>query len=73
MYIGNLRRDEMAIYKEYGKYTLYCDRCDKKFTGCDSFQDAVDLKRIEGWKSIKEDGIWRDLCRECRYSPKEAH
>lgn len=58
----------MAIEREYGKYALECDFCsdcaDEKF---DSFQDALDYQKENGWKSIPcGGGIWQNQCPGCQ-------
>ena len=54
------------ITKEYGDYILSCDICggpaDKKF---DTFSEAVDYKKPNGWKVRKVNGEWKDTCPEC--------
>lgn len=66
------------IEKEYGKFILYCDICGEaagKNRGFDSFYDAVDYKKRNGWSSEKkpigEGGKgyrmeWFDICPECQ-------
>lgn len=39
----------MAIEKEYGKYVPVCDGCLDTLDGCDSFEDAVQLCKDNGW------------------------
>lgn len=54
------------IDKTHGVYELECDVCgespDETF---DDFEDAVNFKREQGWKSRKIDGEWCDLCPGC--------
>ena len=60
-------RGNNMIDKYHGNYRLICDICeeqaDKEF---DSFDDAVDYKRNNGWKSQKKYGEWQDVCPECQ-------
>lgn len=55
------------IDKNNGQYTLTCDLCGeeapKKF---DDFNDAVQYKKDEGWKSQKHKGEWEDVCPDCQ-------
>ena len=56
----------MAIEKEEGKFILYCDVCgetaDMSFA---EFQDAVNYKKENGWRSKPEKWGWIDICPEC--------
>lgn len=56
----------MAIEKEEGKFILYCDVCgetaDRPFA---EFQDAVNHKKENGWRSRLEKDGWVDICPEC--------
>jgi hypothetical protein len=55
------------IYKEMGYYFLYCDVCGEEESGMfDSFYDAVEYKKINGWKSQKRNSEWEDVCPECQ-------
>jgi hypothetical protein len=54
------------ILKEYGKYTLICDICGAgTHDEFDSFQDAIDAKEDNGWKSKRVEGEWMDICPDC--------
>lgn len=57
----------VSIEKEGGSYSLYCDICgekaDKTFF---EFQNAVDYKKSNGWKSQRHNGEWEDVCPECQ-------
>jgi len=48
-------------------YFLYCDVCGE---AADSdffkFDDAVEYKKSNGWKSRKYGGEWEDVCPECQ-------
>lgn len=59
------------VDKQYGKYILVCDVCDKEITGLDDFQAVVFFKDIAGWKSkrVKDkcnNWIWEDICEDCK-------
>lgn len=56
----------MAIEKEYGYYIPVCDGCLKTLAKCQNFQDAVDLAKAEGWRSIKINGMWQNRCPNCQ-------
>jgi hypothetical protein len=45
---------------------LVCDICDHEVKYFDNFQDAVDYKKENGWRSRKENGEWLDICPECQ-------
>jgi len=55
----------MSIDKEYGQYTPTCDVCGERLEGYDDFEDAVNGKKVAGWKSTKLDGEWIDYCPNC--------
>lgn len=56
----------MAIEKEYGKYIPVCDGCLTTLEPCDTFQDAVDQCKEEGWTNHRIDGQWQNRCPNCR-------
>ena len=49
----------------YG-YKLTCEICGYETDGFDTFQEAVDYKKDEGWKSQKVADGWEDICPECQ-------
>jgi hypothetical protein len=55
-----------VIDKEGCLFILYCDVCgeavDKDFY---EFQEAVDYKKANGWKSQTYHGEWEDVCPDC--------
>ena len=53
-------------------YELYCDVCTESadMTFYD-FNEAVEYKKAQGWKSREDDGGWYDICPEC-LGDKEA-
>ncbi len=53
------------ISKEYGAYTLACDICGEEET-FDSFDEVIQYKKDNGWKSQKYKGEWEDVCPECQ-------
>lgn len=57
----------MAI-EQHGewKYSLVCDECGHEVKYFNTFEEAVDYKRENGWKSKKEDGEWATRCPDCQ-------
>ena len=58
------------IDKQYGEYILVCDICGHEVKGLDSFDEAVDYKKDDGWisrrsKSLNSRGEWLDTCKYC--------
>jgi Fe2+ or Zn2+ uptake regulation protein len=55
------------IDKYDGLYFLVCDICGEAVEkGFNDFNDAVDYKKENGWKSQKYKGEWEDVCPECQ-------
>lgn len=56
----------MSIERFGDNYTLTCDNCGDDhpdiFT---DFEEAVEAKRDDGWKSRMVNGVWEDWCPEC--------
>ena len=46
-------------------YWLTCDNCGEDFD-LETFDDAVDYKKENGWLSEKYNGEWQDICPECQ-------
>ena len=55
-----------------GMYTLTCDVCGDEYpeTFFD-FYEAVEAKKIAGWKSRKIDDEWEDVCDVCLIKEQE--
>jgi len=50
-----------------GLYALTCDICGEDAPETfDDFYDAVQYKKDEGWKSLKNNGDWEDVCPDCQ-------
>lgn len=50
----------------YGDYYVCCDACGKELDGTfDSFDDAKDSMRFNGWKFRKIGEDWYHYCPEC--------
>ena len=47
-------------------YDLICDICGNKEDGFYDFNEAVEYKKENGWKSEKYKGEWEDICPECQ-------
>ena len=52
-------------------FILTCDICAEEVVDdFDDFQDAVDYKKENGWKSQRRNGEWEDICPICRESER---
>jgi Fe2+ or Zn2+ uptake regulation protein len=47
-------------------YDLICDICGHLEYGHEDFDEAVECKKENGWKSEKYRGEWEDVCPECQ-------
>lgn len=57
----------MSIQRDYKVYILICDICgDEAPEDFSEFDDAVEYKKEEGWKSQNYRGEWEDVCPECQ-------
>ncbi len=57
----------MTIEKDGREFFVYCDICGETAREFfDTFQDAVDFKKENSWKSRAEKGEWLDICPECQ-------
>lgn len=59
------------IDREYGEYFLVCDICGEEIDGFDTFDDALDYSREEGWESKRGEQLdlkdgWVDICPKCQ-------
>lgn len=55
------------IEKEYGHYIVACDVCTNEMGATfDTWQDAVDGMKKEGYQSMHIDGRWIEVCPECQ-------
>ena len=56
----------MAIERFADAYTPTCDMCSAELPEEFSFEDAVDSKKQNGWRSVRDTGgDWCDLCPDC--------
>jgi len=51
-----------TIYKN--KKEVICDNCGEGFE-CNSFQEALEIMKSEGWTKRIIDGAWKHFCAEC--------
>lgn len=61
-------KSEHLMIDRIGKeeYVLICDMCEETQAGpFESFYDAVQHKKDNGWKSRKINGSWNDVCPKC--------
>lgn len=49
-----------------GRFVLTCDCCEHEVKYFDTFQEAVDYKKENGWQSVKDGSEWRDVCPDCQ-------
>lgn len=50
----------------YGRFGMACDFCGEACEDTfDSFQEAVDFGRTNGWRADKYSGEWQNQCPEC--------
>jgi len=59
------------ITKEYNKYVLVCDVCGEEVGGFDDWEDALDYKTQEVWRSGRGEQLdlkneWIDICPKCQ-------
>ena len=55
------------IETRYGRgVVLVCDVCGHEIKYFDTFQEAVDYKKENGWKSVRDGNEWQDVCPDCR-------
>lgn len=55
----------MSILKEKdGRYSLTCDRCGDGVSA-ESWDEAKAIKALYGWRSVKMNGHWQDVCDRC--------
>jgi hypothetical protein len=57
--------NKMSIQWEYELEVLSCDICGVNFD-FESWDEAVEYKKENGWVSRKEDGGWIDICPDCQ-------
>lgn len=60
----------MSIQKEINKFILQCDFCSNYIDDFEEFQEAVDYKKANKWKSKNIKGEWFDQCPDCRSDNK---
>ena len=55
----------MSIERYVNKYELQCDFCSNSIDDFMDFQEAVEYKKANNWKSKNINGEWFDKCPEC--------
>lgn len=59
----------LMISIDKGMFYLSCDVCgDIAEPAFETFDEAVDYKVDEGWKSQRRDSEWEDVCSDCAKS-----
>ncbi len=58
------------IDKAYGKYIPSCDGCGDDLGDYDSFDDARDAIKANGWETRRYGTDWVDYCPSC--APKDV-
>lgn len=53
------------IERVRNKYELQCDYCSNYVDEFEDFQEAVDYKKANNWKSVNINGEWTDKCPNC--------
>lgn len=61
----------MSIERYGNKYELQCDFCSNSIDDFLDFQEAVDYKKANNWKSSKINGEWFDKCPHCLKKKEE--
>jgi hypothetical protein len=56
----------MSITKEGKYYYIQCDNCSYHSEEYDTWEDAKDSKKANGFKPVKIGDIWLDECSSCR-------
>ena len=46
-------------------WSLQCDYCSNSIEDLESFNEAVDYKKENGWASVKDGDYWIDKCPNC--------
>lgn len=54
------------IERNGNKYSLQCDYCSNYIDDLEDFQEAVDYKKANRWKSEKIGQDWFDKCPNCQ-------
>lgn len=51
---------------EYGNYFVVCDGCHEVLDGFESFDEAVEGIKDEGWSTNKEGVVYEHYCPACQ-------
>lgn len=56
------------MHYDRGLIVFECDDCDEILeTGTDTFSEAIEKSRAEGWSAKRYEGGWEHLCRGCSH------
>ena len=56
----------MSIEREGREFYVNCDFCSNDICDYNSFQEAVEGKKVNGWKNVNIKGEWFDKCPVCQ-------
>lgn len=57
----------MSIQKIDGSFALSCDICENEAEQrFDSFDDALDYRKVNGWQTRMRKGWYEDVCPDCQ-------
>lgn len=58
----------MIDKQDFGVWDVYCDKCShsETFEDCDCFDELRDKMKESGWRSIKVDDEWQNICDDCK-------
>lgn len=62
----------MCIEKLSGGYVPMCDLCYDTLDREEDWYAAKDAMKEAGWKQVKIDGTWFDVCPECQQYDEAA-
>ena len=55
------------LVRKYNGFELVCDSCGHTVSGLDDFNEGVEYKKDNGWKSRRNDtDEWEDICPNCQ-------
>jgi len=58
------------IVKDSSWNCLQCDFCSYSVSGLEDFNEAVQYKKENGWRSVNKEGKWYDKCPSCQEDGK---
>jgi hypothetical protein len=61
---------EVSIERQFGRIIFCCDWCTNQLeTDEEDWNEALQVKRSEGWGSRKDGDQWIDVCEQCKANP----